>query len=61
MYSTKAPKWIELGSYVQSKKGKLDNESEGFFYIPLLSTLESLLHNEHVYNHVSHVVFVYYC
>jgi hypothetical protein len=46
------PDWISVGSYVGSSKGKLVDRSDGFFYVPLLSTVESLLSNKHIYNQV---------
>ena len=53
------PDWISVGSYVGSSKGKLVDRSDGFFYVPLLSTVESLLSNKHIYNQVG--IFRFYC
>jgi hypothetical protein len=46
------PVWHEIGTHVSSSKGKLENISNGFYYVPLLDSLQALLNHPQVYNQV---------
>ena len=48
------PVWHELGTHVGSKKGKLTTISDGFYYVPLLTSIVALMSDRQVYNQVIH-------
>jgi hypothetical protein len=48
------PIWHEVGSHVDvDKAGSPVNKSDGFYYVSLLSTIEMLLNNEHIFTEVT--------
>ena len=45
--------WYEVGTHIEFVKGSLENVSDGFFYVSLLSSVQVLLNNEYIFKEVS--------
>jgi len=54
-FSIKEPVWYEVGTQIGTARDSTtpENISDGFYYVPFLSTLQALLSNENIFNQVN--------